>query len=228
MRLTATRYDNMGQLYNKTRILDPKTMMLDPERYREYSPLYMSSTFALLYGVSFAAISAVIVHIALFHGPETWRRMRNAKREPLDIHARLYLRYRRVPFWWFLGMFTATVVLGILCVALTPLHEQLPVWAFLFAVSIALFFIVPVGIINAMTVRPSMMQIIYMLIRNLERSTWSQHFHRDDHLLHAAWKTNGNDDLQNLWIHYHGAGIDLRTGSEASLVGFCPPRFNVC
>ena len=37
---------------------------------QEYSPLFLSTTFSLSYGLSFAAIAAVIFHTILFHGQE--------------------------------------------------------------------------------------------------------------------------------------------------------------
>jgi OPT family small oligopeptide transporter len=54
-------YDNTGMSYDSSRILT--NGYFDIEKYREYSPLFLSSTFAMSYGVSFAAFSAVIVHV---------------------------------------------------------------------------------------------------------------------------------------------------------------------
>lgn len=36
--------------------------------YEKEGPLYLSTFFAMTYGVGFAALTATIVHVALFHG----------------------------------------------------------------------------------------------------------------------------------------------------------------
>ena len=53
-------FDNTGVSYDASRIVT--NGRFDVEKYRAYSPLYLSSTFAISYGVSFAAFTAVIVH----------------------------------------------------------------------------------------------------------------------------------------------------------------------
>ena len=57
-------YDNMGKRYNVTRILD-SNFVFNEDLYRAYSPIFLSTNFALCYGLSFAAIAAVIVHTFL-------------------------------------------------------------------------------------------------------------------------------------------------------------------
>lgn len=53
-------FDNTGLAYNATAIITDGTF--DVEKYRAYSPLYMSATLAVAYGVSFASFTAVLVH----------------------------------------------------------------------------------------------------------------------------------------------------------------------
>lgn len=43
-------YDNTGAVYNVSKILTPE-LTLDLEKYEAYSPLFLSTTFALLYGL---------------------------------------------------------------------------------------------------------------------------------------------------------------------------------
>ncbi|KAG9803257.1 hypothetical protein KCU63_g24292, partial [Aureobasidium melanogenum] len=69
---------------------------LDLKKYEEYSPLFLSTTFALCYGLSFAAISAVVVHTVLFHGKfilDRWRRSRDDMR---DVHQEMMDKMS----WW--------------------------------------------------------------------------------------------------------------------------------
>jgi len=53
-------FDNTGMSYDPTAIVTNGTF--DPEKYRGYSPLYMSAALSMTYGVSFAASTAVFVH----------------------------------------------------------------------------------------------------------------------------------------------------------------------
>lgn len=80
-------YDNTGNLYNVTNILTPD-FTLDLAAYKAYSPLFLSTTFGLTYGLSFAAIASVIVHTALFHGNDLWQRLRNFRNDEEDVHLR--------------------------------------------------------------------------------------------------------------------------------------------
>lgn len=80
-------YDNTGNLYNVTNILTPD-FTLDLDAYQAYSPLFLSTTFGLTYGLSFAAIASVIVHTALFHGGDLLQRVRNIRNDEEDVHFR--------------------------------------------------------------------------------------------------------------------------------------------
>lgn len=95
---TSSSYDNLGQTYNVSRILTPQ-ITLDLKKYEEYSPLFLSTTFALCYGLSFAAISAVVVHTILFHGKfilDRWRRSRDDMR---DVHQEMMDKVSSVPIY---------------------------------------------------------------------------------------------------------------------------------
>jgi hypothetical protein len=54
-------FDNTGAKYNVTRILTADSTF-DEESYKAYSPLFLSTTFAISYGLSFASITATITH----------------------------------------------------------------------------------------------------------------------------------------------------------------------
>lgn len=60
-------FTSNGQEYNISEIID-SNFHLDLEAYEKEGPLYISIFFAMTYGVGFAALTATIVHVALFHG----------------------------------------------------------------------------------------------------------------------------------------------------------------
>lgn len=57
----ANAFDNLGMPYNISAVITPDGLF-DEEKYRAYSPLFMSATLMLAYGTQFAVITAVIVH----------------------------------------------------------------------------------------------------------------------------------------------------------------------
>ena len=66
-----------------------------------------------------------------------------------DIHNRLMRAYPSVPKSWYLMMLATSLSSAIILVYMSPL--QLPVWGLLLAVLIALVFLIPVGIIKAVS-----------------------------------------------------------------------------
>lgn len=59
------------------------------------------------------------------------------------------LSYPEVPQWYYLAIGAVSFALGI--VTITVWDTQLPVWAFVLAIAVALFYAVPIGMIQAIT-----------------------------------------------------------------------------
>lgn len=60
-------FTSSGQIYNISSIID-SNFHLDTGAYNKEGPLYLSTFFAMTYGVGFAALSATVMHVLLFHG----------------------------------------------------------------------------------------------------------------------------------------------------------------
>lgn len=144
----SSTYDNTGAAYNVTRIITP-LFTLNETEYKEYSPLFMSTTFALSYGLSFAAIATLIVYTYLEHGSQIWQQFRGMKTEEPDIHMKMMRKYKEVPNWWYGGLFAGMIVLSLITILAWP--TNLTWWAFLLAVVISTSFSLPIGIIQAIT-----------------------------------------------------------------------------
>ncbi|RLV91849.1 Sexual differentiation process protein isp4 [Spathaspora sp. JA1] len=140
-------YDRYQQSYNVSRIINPETLTFDLQAYKEYSPLFLSTTFAISYGLSFASILATLTHTALFHGREIWQQLK-LKEKP-DVHMRLMKRYREVPDWWFGIIFLIFFGMSIATIRAWP--TEMPVWCLVIALIIAIIFLLPVAIIFART-----------------------------------------------------------------------------
>ncbi|KAG0017893.1 hypothetical protein BGZ81_010480 [Podila clonocystis] len=144
--LSAALFKENGSLYNMTEILDDS--VLNQEKYIAYGPVRMDSFFALTYGVGFAGLTATVVHVVLYHGKEMVARWKSARAENEDIHSRLMNVYPEVPDWWYGLLFVITLALSVMtCVV----WDFMPWWAVIFALAIAMFFVLPVGIVQAVT-----------------------------------------------------------------------------
>lgn len=144
----SNSYDNTGNLYNVSRILNEK-QEFDLEKYKSYSPLYLTITFALSYGLQFATIVAVLIHTALFHGQDLWARFKNVGAEEEDVHGRLMARFKTVPLWWYGTVFLLMLAMALGVTLGYPNH--LSWWAFFIALIMGFVWFVPCGIIQATT-----------------------------------------------------------------------------
>lgn len=154
-------YDNMQQRYNITRVLTVDATF-DKEGYDAYSPLFISTCFAVSYGLSFATITATLVHVFLYYRKQIIKQARRSLREQPDIHAQLMSQYPQVPDWWYLVLFLSMFIFGIISIELWPTH--MPVWALVIALLIAFIYIVPVGMIQAITNQQMGLNVITELI----------------------------------------------------------------
>ncbi|KAI1384598.1 small oligopeptide transporter [Hypoxylon trugodes] len=144
----SSTYDNTGALYNVSKILT-SDFTLDEEAYKAYSPVFISTTFAISYGLSFAAITALVVYTYLHHGKTIWAQYKNSTNEKPDIHMKLMQKYEEAPEWWYFSLFGIVLALAFVSVLAYP--TNLTWWAFLLAVGISFVFSLPIGIIQAVT-----------------------------------------------------------------------------
>ncbi|KAF6165399.1 hypothetical protein GIB67_018843 [Kingdonia uniflora] len=87
--------------YDTTKVLTPH-YDLNIAANDNYGKLYLSLLFALSIGSGFARFTAILTHVALFHGGDILKQSKMAmKSAKLDIHARLMKKYKDVTQWWF-------------------------------------------------------------------------------------------------------------------------------
>ncbi|KAF4583015.1 small oligopeptide transporter, OPT family [Ophiocordyceps camponoti-floridani] len=145
---SSESYDNTGNVYNVSRVLDAN-YQFNETAYKEYSPLYLSTQFALSYGLSFAAMASVIIHVALYHGKEIWRQFRMARHQEDDVHMRLMKKYRDAEDWWYAALFIVMVAVSFGVVTGWP--TGFPPWAFVICLLLPIVWLIPIGLIQAIT-----------------------------------------------------------------------------
>lgn len=144
--MTADVYDRTGATYNVSTIINDDGSF-NAEKYASYSPPYLGASFAFVYGLSFASITSVLVHVFLWHGKDIWQTLRVGQK--LDIHGRLMQSYRQTPWWWYAIITVATIALSI---AMVEAYETLlPVYGVFLGLLIPAIYMIPCGIIQGIT-----------------------------------------------------------------------------
>ncbi|KAJ6568446.1 OPT oligopeptide transporter protein-domain-containing protein [Mycena sp. CBHHK59/15] len=143
-------YDNTGNMYNHSRII--KDGKLDLAAYKAYSPLYLSTTFAMSYGLSFMSISATIVHAIIHFWAPMKLHFRRSLREQPDVHAKLMMKYpeaSRSPDYYYACIFVVTFIFA--CVCIECWDTGMTIWALILALCVGNFITPSVGMIQAIT-----------------------------------------------------------------------------
>lgn len=145
---SSASWDRFGRPYNISRVI-PNGSDLDKEAYEAYSPLYLSTTLALVYTTGFAMLTSVLTHTALYHGKALKKGLQRIRTEEDDVHAKFMRHYPETPDWWYACVFLVALVFG---VTMVEVYETgLPIWGLIIAVLIPAIYILPTGFVYAMT-----------------------------------------------------------------------------
>lgn len=141
-------------LYNSTfHVFDVASVLkadltLDEEAWDKAAPLLLTPYFAITYGLAFAALTSIIVHVWLWHRQEIIEAL--TSKAPLnDVHNTLMRSYRSVPQWWYITLLAVNFVAAVLMVMTAPL--QTSVWALVLSLALAVVFLIPVGVVAAVS-----------------------------------------------------------------------------
>ncbi|KAI8541137.1 hypothetical protein RHMOL_Rhmol08G0039100 [Rhododendron molle] len=144
-------FTSTGQNYNITSIIGDN-FHIDFQAYDREGPLYLSTFLALTYALSFACVTASVVHVLVFHGRELWQQSKSAfKEKQMDVHTKLMRKYEQVPEWWFSCILLLNITAAVLVSEYCKDQLQLPWWGVLMTRGLALFFTLPIGVITATT-----------------------------------------------------------------------------
>lgn len=157
---SSQTFTNTGAPYDITQVVTDG--LFDVEKYRNYSPVFLSASFFMNYCLSFAALTAVVTHTYLWYGRDIVKRLRTSIKDEKDIHSRLMARYPDIPHWWFGIMFVITFVLG--AVTIEVYDTKMPFWAYILTLVLALVFVLPLGILLAITNQQLTLNVLTELI----------------------------------------------------------------
>ncbi|KAI0250906.1 OPT oligopeptide transporter [Lactifluus subvellereus] len=146
--ISSHSFDNTGGIYNVSRVINADGSF-NLQAYQAYSPVLLSVSWTMAYGLEFASITAILMQTLLYHSKQIWAQSHRSLSDQPDIHARLMSVYKEVPDWWYLSIFLTTFVFGVIVIEVWD--TQLPVWAFMLALSISFTYTIPIGVVQAAT-----------------------------------------------------------------------------
>ncbi|EKD17173.1 uncharacterized protein L3040_005393 [Drepanopeziza brunnea f. sp. 'multigermtubi'] len=152
-------WDNTGKRYNVSKTIDAKGIF-DPVKYQAYSPAYLGASNLMVYLFYFAVYSSAISYCALYHRFEIKMGFRNLfnsfrkdrkenKDQYEDIHNKLMSAYPEVSELWYLCCLLFAISLSI--AGIVGYHTYTTVGVVFFGIGLCLLFVVPLGIVAAMT-----------------------------------------------------------------------------
>ena len=96
--ISSQPFYNTGSIYNVSWIINADGSF-NLQAYQSYNPVFLPLSFAIAYGLSFASITAALMHILLYHSKQILTQSRRSHSDQPDIHARLMSVYKEVPDW---------------------------------------------------------------------------------------------------------------------------------
>ncbi|KAI1753950.1 OPT-domain-containing protein [Xylaria castorea] len=87
--LSASVFDNRGQIYDVGRILTPD-FVFDRAAYSKYSRVYLPITYVLSYGLQFAGLASLLTHTACWHGKDIWTQWKRSLKEAEEENKPVY------------------------------------------------------------------------------------------------------------------------------------------
>jgi OPT family small oligopeptide transporter len=154
-------WDHFGKPYNVSSIIDANGIF-DGEKYKAYSPPFLSAANVVVYLFFFALYAATVTYGILYHRHEImmgfrdiWSSLRRKKgdksndRDAIDVHNRLMKSYKEVPEWWYMITLVISIAIGMVGIAAYPTNTS-PFVVF-YGIALCLLFVIPIGIIAAMT-----------------------------------------------------------------------------
>ena len=162
-------FDHFGKPYNVSAIIDDRGIF-DGAKYEAYSPPFLSAANVVVYMFFFALYSATVTYGILYHRHEImlgfrdfWRSIKKRTKRgraaaaaeelddpnKLDVHNRLMAAYKEVPEWWYMICLVVAIALGMVGVGAYPTNTT--PFVVLYGIGLCLVFVIPIGIIAAMT-----------------------------------------------------------------------------
>ncbi|KAG0376601.1 hypothetical protein BGX24_007488 [Mortierella sp. AD032] len=147
--LTSRLFHENGTKFDINSVLNVD-FSLDVAKYDAGTPAVMTPLYALVFFVSFVALSGCVSHIICFHGASivsNWKRAIDGDGD--DIHSRMMRKYPEVPQLWYAAFYVVMAALAILVCEVYI--KQLPWWGLVVALALGWVLTLPICAMTAIT-----------------------------------------------------------------------------
>ncbi|KAL1903419.1 hypothetical protein Sste5346_000045 [Sporothrix stenoceras] len=149
---SSSVFDNTGAPYNISRVSNPD-FTLNTTAYHEYSPIFLSTTSTLSYGLGLGSTVAIIVHSYLYHRKQIWGGLvatffNDSSLAQEDVHTKLMRAYKKTPTWWYGAILLAMFAVSVSFVE--GFDASLPLWGVVVALVIELVLLIPINLMMAL------------------------------------------------------------------------------
>lgn len=154
---SGTTFSNKMEPYNSTSILGDDMNTIDFEKYRAYSPPYLTTAMQFKTGGEFAFYTITFVYVFIRYWRPIWRAFygiyqnvrfrRSDMHGYADAHTRMMRSYKEVPEWWFMCILAGGFVLTIVTLEVYPTGT--PWWSVLAFVGLGFVLLIPWCIVES-------------------------------------------------------------------------------
>ncbi|KAJ7070868.1 OPT oligopeptide transporter [Mycena amicta] len=128
-----------GTIYDQDLILNDD-FTLNTDKLATVGLPWFSASYTIAKIGASLSFGATITHMVLWNGRQVWQALKTGSRGECDDPHYLKMKvYKEVPFWWYTGMFVASLAMG-MATNYTG-HSQLPWWGFFISVGFAAIFL---------------------------------------------------------------------------------------
>ncbi|KAK9236835.1 OPT oligopeptide transporter protein-domain-containing protein [Lipomyces kononenkoae] len=152
-------WNNVGTAFNASKIVNDK-LELDLEKYRAYSPPFISLGYVVFYGAEFALFTMSFIYIGLSEWPQVkaaavgfWRSLKDRKRSNYEMEddpiSKMMAKYPEVPDWWYIFILLLSLAFGIVAVQCWPTNT--PSWSIIVIIVVCVILVIPSAVIMSVT-----------------------------------------------------------------------------
>ena len=150
---TPKLFNSTGHSLKITTLMDRTTLDLNAAVYNRNAPIYLTNPNALMYMNQFLVVASTLSHVFLWYGKTIMKQimdmLHQRDSEDGDIHTEMMKKYWDFPEWIYFVYTAVMLVLQIFILQFTAF--KLEWWGTLLAFAIAFVFILPTGVIQALT-----------------------------------------------------------------------------
>jgi hypothetical protein len=135
--MSTSLFSSNGSTFSTTSILNSQGI-IDEAKLEKTGLPHLTSSTVWGYFTQNLAIGALISHVLIFYSRDillAWKQTRFRKQP--DPHYQAMLRYKEVPMWWYIVLFSLAFIAGIIVTAKD--ETTLPVWGYIIALLVGAF-----------------------------------------------------------------------------------------